>query len=145
MTAAPKAVSDNEQPIFKDSHAFSSFSVNDLEAAKEFYGETLGLDVDEDSTMGILRLNPAGSGEILIYPKDDHQPATFTILNFPVNNIDATVDALRSRGIEFESYDGEIKTDEKGISRGRESGRGPDIAWFKDPAGNIISVLQSTD
>jgi predicted enzyme related to lactoylglutathione lyase len=124
--------------MFKDTHAFSGFSVNDLGEAKEFYGQTLGIDV-ADSPMG-LTLKIAGGNSIFIYPKDDHTPATFTILNFPVDNIDEAVDRLASLGVTFESYQG--MTDEKGIARGIAADRGPDIAWFKDPAGNILSVLQ---
>ncbi len=123
--------------MFKDTKAFSGFSVNDLAAAKKFYGQTLGLDVEEDS-MG-LTLKIAGGNDIFIYPKDDHSPATYTILNFPVDNIDQAVDELASKGITFEHYDN--MTDEKGVARGIASNQGPDIAWFKDPAGNILSVL----
>jgi predicted enzyme related to lactoylglutathione lyase len=125
--------------MFKDTKAFSGFSVNDLKKAKEFYGQTLGLDVS-DAPMDLLQLNIAGGTVILVYPKPNHTPATFTILNFPVQNIEATVDELIKRGVRFEHYDqGEIKTDEKGIHRGEV---GPKIAWFKDPAGNILSVLE---
>jgi catechol 2,3-dioxygenase-like lactoylglutathione lyase family enzyme len=126
--------------MFKDSAAFSSFSVNDLEAARRFYGETLGLDVADVPEMeGLLQLRLAGGGRILIYPKPDHAPASFTVLNFPVDDIDAAVDELTNRGVSFEIYDEDpIATDEKGISRGE----GPRIAWFKDPAGNILSVLE---
>lgn len=122
--------------------AFSGFSVSDIAAAKKFYGETLGLDV-ADGPMGLLALKIAGGNDILIYPKDNHEPATFTILNFPVDDIDTAVEELTGRGVTFEHYDGEIKTDEKGIARGLAADRGPDIAWFKDPAGNVISVLQT--
>jgi|ERR1035437_523828 catechol 2,3-dioxygenase-like lactoylglutathione lyase family enzyme len=141
-TAETKAATEGYEPILKASRAFSSFSVNDLAKAKAFYGETLGLEVAENSAIGILTVNLAGGNKIFVYPKNDHQPATFTVLNFPVNDIDQAVDKLTSLGVTFESYGGEIKTDEKGIARGIESGRGPDIAWFKDPAGNILSVLQ---
>jgi predicted enzyme related to lactoylglutathione lyase len=122
--------------MLKDSPAFSGFSVNDLGAAKEFYGQTLGLEVTEEE-MG-LRLKIAGGNPIFIYPKDDHVPATFTILNFPVDDIDQAVDDLAGKGITFDHTD---YTDEKGIARGRSANRGPDIAWFKDPAGNVLSVL----
>ncbi len=127
--------------MLRDSQAFSGFSVNDLKRAKEFYGQTLGLEVDEDS-MG-LTLKIRGGNSIFIYSKDDHVPATFTILNFPVNNIDQAVDELTNKDIEFERYD-ELPAplDERGILRGLAAGQGPDIAWFKDPAGNILSVLQ---
>lgn len=120
--------------------AFSGFSVDDLSKAKEFYTQILGLKLN-DETMG-LNLGLPGGGAVFIYPKDDHQPATFTILNFVVENIDKAVDELTSQGVEFEHYDNGPKTDEKGIARGRAVNMGPDIAWFKDPAGNILSVLQ---
>lgn len=119
--------------------AFSSFSVDDLKLAKKFYGDTLGVDVDE-SEMG-LQLNIDGSS-IFLYSKEDHEPATFTVLNFNVDDIDEAVELLKGRGIEFESYTGEMETDEDDIFRGKESGNGPDIAWFKDPAGNFISVIE---
>lgn len=120
--------------MLKSSEAYSGFSVNDVDAAERFYGETLGLDVTNEN--GMLRLHIAGSRDILVYPKDDHAPAAFTILNFPVDDIDAAVDALSERGVEFERYEG-FPQDEKGVMRGH----GPDIAWFTDPAGNILSVL----
>jgi predicted enzyme related to lactoylglutathione lyase len=120
--------------------AFSSFSVDDLKEAKEFYGDTLGVDVEE--TEEGLQLNFEGSS-VFLYPKEDHEPATFTVLNFNVDDIDETVELLRDRGIEFESYTGEMETDDNDIFRGKESGNGPDIAWFKDPAGNFISVIES--
>ena len=122
--------------MFKDSKAFSGFSSNEIEASKQFYGETLGLDVTDE--MGGLGLHLAGGGEVFIYPKDNHEPATFTVLNFPVDDIEAAVDRLVEAGVTFEQYDG-FDQDEKGIARGDE---GPAIAWFKDPAGNILSVLQ---
>ncbi len=123
--------------MFEDTRAFSGFSVDDLEKAKEFYGQTLGIDVTEAN--GLLQLHIAGDTTILVYPKDNHAPATFTILNFPVADIEQAVDNLTARGVRFESYNqGDLVTDEKGISR---SG-GPKIAWFKDPAGNILSVLE---
>lgn len=118
--------------------AFSGFSVNNLQKAKQFYSETLGLEVVENA-MGILELLIEGSNKIIIYPKPDHVPATFTILNFPVDDIDEVVDELIAKGIVFEQYSGSIQTNEKGICRNPE---GPAIAWFKDPAGNILSVLQ---
>jgi catechol 2,3-dioxygenase-like lactoylglutathione lyase family enzyme len=124
--------------MFKDTRAFSGFSVNDLQRAKEFYGQTLGLDVSEAN--GLLQLHLAGGTTILVYPKDNHTPATFTILNFPVANIEQAVDELARKGVRFESYnEGDLVTDEKGISRGG----GPNIAWFKDPAGNVLSVLEA--
>ncbi|MEJ3748508.1 VOC family protein [Actinomycetes bacterium KLBMP 9797] len=116
-----------------DARAFSGFSVNDTQAAKEFYGGTLGLAVDEE--YGMLHLHLAGDREVLAYPKADHEPATYTILNFPVDDVEAAVDHLTARGVRFEKYD---HVDEKGIYRGD----GPPIAWFRDPAGNILSVLQ---
>ena len=121
----------------KNSEAFSGFSVNDIEAARSFYGEKLGLEV-EKGEMGVLTLKLKGGNNVLLYPKDDHKPATFTVLNFPVDNIDDAVNSLLNIGVTFEQYP-DLKTDENGISR--ESG-GPNIAWFKDPAGNIISVLE---
>jgi len=122
--------------MLKDSKAFSGFSVDDIQKAKEFYGQTLGLKVSESH--GLLTLHFAGGNNVLIYPKPNHAPATFTILNFPVGNVDKAVDELAKRGVCFEIYNTpDIKTDEKGIMRGK----GPTIAWFKDPAGNIFSVL----
>lgn len=120
-----------------NSKAFPGFSVNDLQKAKEFYGRTLGLKVSESDEMLELQL---GSGtNVLVYPKPNHSPATFTILNFPVDDVEQTVDALTKRGVRFEIYnEPDIKTDKKGIHRGE----GPVIAWFKDPAGNILSVLE---
>ncbi len=125
--------------MFKAKSAFSGFSVSDLAKAKDFYSKTLGLKVDENS-MG-LQLHLPGGATVFVYPKSDHQAATFTILNFEVDDIDAAVDELANRGVRFERYDGELKTDEKGIARGKAQNRGPDIAWFKDPAGNFLSVL----
>lgn len=127
--------------MFTATAAFSGCSVNDIAKAKEFYTETLGL-VVEDETMG-LRLGLPGGGTLFLYEKGDHQPATYTMLNFVVDVIDTAVDALTAKGVQFEHYEGELQTDEKGIARGAAIGRGPDIAWFKDPAGNIIAVLQS--
>jgi len=124
--------------MLKDSKAFSGFSVDDMEKAKDFYGRTLGLEV-KDEAMGLLGLHLAEGNTVLIYPKPNHAPATFTILNFPVDNVDQAVDELTKRGVRFERYDTpDFKTDEKGIMRGN----GPIIAWFKDPAGNILSVLE---
>lgn len=124
--------------MFKQAKAFSGFSVDDLQKAKAFYGEVLGLEVTEIE-MGLLELHIEGGNNILIYPKPNHVPATFTILNFPVKDVEKAVDELTQYGVQFEQYEGEIKTDEKGISRGEG---GPNIAWFKDPAGNILSVLE---
>ncbi|MBC7932362.1 MAG: VOC family protein [Rubrivivax sp.] len=126
--------------MFKDTKAFSGFSVDDLEKAKQFYAQTLGLEVSETDEGLVLRI--AGGVGVFIYPKADHTPATFTILNFPVDDIDQAVGELAGRGVSFESYEGEMKTDEKGIFRGAARGAGPNIAWFKDPAGNILSVLE---
>lgn len=123
--------------MLKDSHAFSSFSVDDLDKAKAFYGDTLGLEVTEDE-MG-LHLTIAGSNPVYIYQKDDHKPATHTILNFPVDDIDKAVNDLKAKGVAFEQY--KDMTDDDGIARGIAANMGPDIAWFKDPAGNFLSVL----
>jgi len=120
--------------MFGTTKAFSGFSVDDIPAARKFYGETLGLRVSEKN--GLLTLHIAGDRDILVYPKPDHAPATYTILNFPVDDIDKTVDQLTERGVRFLRYE-HIETDEKGIFRG-----GPLIAWFADPAGNVLSVLQ---
>ena len=125
--------------MLETAKAFSTFSVDDTAAAKKFYADTLGLKV-EDGPMG-LTLKTAGN-EVFIYQKDDHTPASFTVLNFPVADLDATVQQLKDKGVEFEHYDsGMVRTDEKGIARGKASGDGPDIAWFKDTAGNVLSVL----
>ncbi|HMI09120.1 MAG TPA: VOC family protein [Candidatus Saccharimonadales bacterium] len=126
--------------MFKDTPAFSGFSVNDLAAAKEFYGNVLGLNVEQEpAPMDMLTLHLATGGEVLIYPKEDHTPATYTVLNFPVEDTDKAVDDLVAKGVTFEKYEG--MTDEKGIARGISQNMGPDIAWFKDPSGNILSVL----
>jgi catechol 2,3-dioxygenase-like lactoylglutathione lyase family enzyme len=125
--------------MLKESKAFSGFSVNDIQKAKDFYGRTLGLQVSESH--GLLTLQLAGGNKVLIYPKVNHAPATFTVLNFPVENVDESVDELAKRGVRFEVYDeSDIKTDEKGIMRGN----GPTIAWLKDPAGNVLSVIEET-
>ena len=122
--------------MFGNTKAFSGFAVDDIDAAKKFYGEVLGLNVSEDN--GLLTLHLAGDRDTLIYPKADHQPATYTILNFPVPDIDAAVGELTSRGVTFERYDG-FGQDDNGVSR--DAG-GPPIAWFTDPAGNILAVLE---
>ena len=123
--------------IFKEAKSFSSFSVNDLGKAKEFYGETLGLKIKE--TPEGLELH-TGENVVFLYPKPNHTPASFTVLNFHVDDIEAAVDELASLGVKLERYDlPDIKTDERGIARGP---KGPIIAWFKDPAGNILSVLE---
>ncbi len=121
--------------MFANTKAFSGFAVDDLQKAREFYGETLGLKTSEEHDLMTLHL--AGDRDTLVYPKPDHTPATYTILNFPVDDIDEAVDELTARGVRFERYDG-IEQDEKGIARGE----GPHIAWFKDPAGNVLSVIQ---
>jgi len=119
--------------------AFSSFSVNDIQQAKEFYGKTLGLEL-ASGPEGTLVLPLSGGTKALMYPKPNHQAATFTVLNFPVDNVEKAVDLLSQRGVRFEVYDEpSLKTDARGISRGN----GPTIAWFKDPAGNILSVLEA--
>ncbi len=122
--------------MFRDSRAFSGFSSNDIARAKEFYGQTLGLEVTEEN--GMLNLRLAGGGSVLIYPKKDHHPATYTVLNFPVDDIDQAVDKLVQAGVKFERYE-RTNQDARGIVREQY---GPPIAWFKDPAGNILSVLQ---
>jgi predicted enzyme related to lactoylglutathione lyase len=123
--------------MLKTSKAFSSFSVDDLSKAKEFYGQTLGVKVSE-SDEG-LELKPSGDASVFLYPKPNHKPATFTVLNFMVDDIEAAVAELKKSGVTFEKYEGEITTDEKGIHRNG----GPTIAWFKDPAGNILSVIEN--
>jgi catechol 2,3-dioxygenase-like lactoylglutathione lyase family enzyme len=121
--------------MLQDTKAFSGFAVNDIPKAKQFYSETLGLPVAEE--YGMLHLHLGSGAEVLIYPKPNHTPASFTVLNFPVDDIDKAVDELAARGVQFEQYDG-VEMDAKGIARGQ----GPSIAWFTDPAGNILSVLQ---
>ncbi len=123
--------------MLEESKAFSGFSANDIPKAKEFYGGTLELKVSESN--GLLTLHLAGGNNVLIYPKPNHTPAAFTVLNFPVDDVDQAVDELAKRGVRFEIYDlPAIRTDKKGIMRGN----GPTIAWFKDPAGNILSVIE---
>jgi catechol 2,3-dioxygenase-like lactoylglutathione lyase family enzyme len=122
--------------MLENAKAFSGFSVDDIPKAKEFYSDTLGLRVTEET--GFLSLHINGSTPILIYPKQNHTPASYTILNFPVENIEKAVDELSNRGVQFEHYEGDINTDDKGIARGN----GPNMAWFKDPAGNILSLLE---
>ena len=118
-----------------DSHAFSGFSTDDIDAARAFYADTLGLRVSDEN--GMLNLHLGGGANVLVYPKDGHQPATYTCLNFPVDDNDAAVDALAARGVAFLRYEG-MSQDARGIAREY----GPPIAWFADPAGNILSVLQ---
>ena len=137
----PKAASARGREalsFFKDAKAFSSFSVKDLQKAKQFYGETLGIKVSQ--TPEGLELNLANGNNVFLYPKPNHTAASFTVLNFPVDDIDEAVDELGSRGITLERYNQpELKTDERGIMRGPD---GPQIAWFKDPFGNILSVVE---
>lgn len=121
--------------LFRDAKAFSGFAVDDMQKAQAFYGETLGLQTSEAN--GLMTLHLADGRDTLVYPKADHTPATYTILNFPVNDIEAAVDELAARGVHFERY-AEMQQDDRGIHRGD----GPYIAWFKDPAGNVLSVLQ---
>ena len=126
--------------MFKDAQAFSSFSVDDVAKARDFYGKTLGLDVDTSKEGLELHV---GGGTVFVYPKpQNHSPASFTVLNFPVKSVDQAVDELTRKGVRFERYDlPDIKTDDRGVMRGGDGG--PTIAWFKDPAGNILSVLES--
>lgn len=119
--------------------AFTGFSVDELDKAKEFYTNTLGLKL-KDEEMG-LHFELPGGGELFVYQKDNHQPATYTVLNFVVENIDQAVENLKSQGVKLEIYE-DSHQDEKGIARGKEAGMGPDIAWFKDPASNILAVIQ---
>ena len=124
--------------MFRDTKAFSGFSVDDVAAARAFYADTLGLVATEDN--GMLTLRIAGGTNVLVYPKDNHEPATYTVLNFPVDDIEAAVDQLLARGVTFERYEGTpLETDAKGIFRGG----GPLIAWFTDPAGNVLSVIEA--
>jgi catechol 2,3-dioxygenase-like lactoylglutathione lyase family enzyme len=128
--------------MLAQAEAFSGFAVPDLAQAEAFYGQTLGIETELlDEQNGLLTLHLAGGRDTLIYRKPDHQPATYTILNFRVDDIDAVVDGLVERGVEFERYD-DFDQDEKGIARGRAQNQGPDIAWFTDPAGNILAVMQ---
>ena len=125
--------------MLNPARAFSSFSVNDIQKAKEFYGKTLGLEI-ESGPEGTLVVPLSGGTRALMYPKSNHHPATFTVLNFPVESVDDAVDELSERGVQFEIYqEPDLKTDSRGISRGN----GPTIAWFKDPAGNILSIVEA--
>ncbi len=126
--------------MLEHSKAFSGFAVDDIAAARHFYGDILGLTVTEDN--GMLQLHTAGDRTTLIYPKADHSPANYTILNFPVSDIDAAVDELAAKGLSMTRYAG-MPQDEKGVMRGRAANAGPDIAWFTDPAGNVLSILQA--
>ena len=125
--------------MFTPTAAFSGFSVDDIDKAKEFYHAKLGLKVEDEGKMG-LRIHLPGGGQAFAYPKEDHQPAAYTMLNFVVDDIDAAVDELNKRGNTFEVYEG-FHQDDKGIARGKAQNMGPDIAWFKDPAGNIVAVM----
>ena len=126
--------------MLRNSKAFSSFAVRDLDAARKFYVQTLGLEVSDVPGMkGVMQLNLAGGVKVFVYPKPDHAPASYTVLNFPVEDVERSVDALVERGVRFEIYeDGPVKTNSKGIASG---GGGPRMAWFRDPSGNILSVL----
>ena len=123
--------------MFGNSKAYSGFAVNDTAKARDFYRDVLGLQVSE--TEGMLGLQLGSGATVLVYPKPDHTPATFTVLNFPVEDIEQAVDELVARGVRMERYEG-IEADAKGIARGM----GPSIAWFKDPAGNVFSVIQES-
>ncbi|MEU6077353.1 VOC family protein [Micromonospora sp. NPDC047074] len=126
--------------MFTDTRAWSSFSVDDTGRAERFYADTLGLRVSRDDAMGgLLTLHVAGGRDVMVYPKADHTPAAYTVLNFPVEDVDRAVDELTARGVRFERYPG-LPQDEKGVMRGN----GPTIAWFADPAGNILSVIEES-
>jgi catechol 2,3-dioxygenase-like lactoylglutathione lyase family enzyme len=130
--------------MLENSKAYSGFAVKDVDEARKFYGETLGLRVSIlDEENGLMELGLAGDRPTLVYRSPGCTPASYTILNFPVDDIDEAVDELASRGVSFERYEG-FEQDEKGVARGISSGRGPDIAWFKDPSGNVLSVLQDS-
>jgi catechol 2,3-dioxygenase-like lactoylglutathione lyase family enzyme len=140
MDAGTRSRDAGAMAAFTTDNAFNGFSVDDAAAAKAFYGDTLGMEVEENA-MGFLELVLSSGAHILVYTKPNHEPASFTILNFPVDDIDAAVDDLNSRGVVTKIYsDDDFPTDPKGIARG--DGRGPDIAWFRDPAGNVLSVLK---
>lgn len=132
--------------MLQTSKAFSSFSVNNSEKARQFYDKKLGMrttTVKEMEDYGLFEIHIPNGNSVMVYPKENHQPATFTVLNFPVDNIDKTVDELTAKGVEFEHYaDKMIKTDEKGIARSDSPEKGPSVAWFKDPAGNILAVME---
>ncbi|GAA4786835.1 VOC family protein [Olivibacter ginsenosidimutans] len=127
--------------MLNKSKAFSGFSVDHLEKAKAFYSNTLGLTI-RDNPMGVLELHLLGNNPLIIYPKSNHSPATYTVLNFPVANIEETVDALTAKGVTFLSYTGDLQTNERGIHNAEGQLKGPKIAWFTDPAGNILSILE---
>lgn len=121
--------------------SFTSFSVDNIDRAMEFYGDTLGLDVTAKEE-GLSITPPGGEAQIFLYPKKDHRPATFTVFNLMVADVARAATDLKERGIKFEQYEGDIETDENGIHWGKESGEGPNIAWFRDPSGNIISIIE---
>ena len=125
--------------MLKDSKAFSGFSVKDIIEAKEFYSTILGLEIGQEM-MGMFEIKLATGGSVMVYPKDDHEPATYTVLNFPVTDIEKAVDYLAEKGVLFEKYEG-FEQDEKGICWSNDTEKGPSIAWFRDPSGNILSVL----
>jgi catechol 2,3-dioxygenase-like lactoylglutathione lyase family enzyme len=131
--------------VLKDAPIFASFAVKNLDAARTFYESRLGLDVRDNQEMGVFEIRGRGGQSVLVYPKPDHQPAVFTVLNLEVQSIDEAVDGLTGAGIEMEHYTGEngITTDQKGIARGAD-GKGPGIGWFRDPSGNIVSVTDSS-
>ena len=127
--------------MFQDAKAYSGFSTNDIPKTKDFYGRVLGLEVSED--YGMLRIRLGSGATVIVYPKADHTPASYTMLNFPVQDVDAAVRDLVSQGVVMEQYNNkDMPQDANGVLRGIKVGMGPDIAWFKDPAGNILSVLQ---
>src|SRR3954453_9336691 len=133
---------ERSRTMLAQAEAFSGFAVPDIAVARRFYGETLGVETEIlDEENGLMALHHPGGRDTLIYVKPDHQPASYTILNFRVDDIDSVVDGLTERGVKFERYE-DFPQDEKGIMRGRAANRGPDVAWFTDPAGNILSVLQ---
>lgn len=135
-----KAVTKTNEQDLAFTKAFSTFSADDIEKAKDFYGQVLGINVSDEMEGLALRFNDGQN--VFIYPKPDHQPATFTVLNFPVDDISSAVDKLIGKGVKFERFEGDIKTDEQGIFWGKRENKGPNIAWFKDPAGNFLSVIE---
>ena len=132
--------------VLTNAPVFASFAVKDLDSARDFYARKLGLDVRDDTEMGIFAIHSFDNTRVMVYPKPDHQPAVFTVLNLQVRNIDEAVDSLTAAGVKFERYDtADMKTDAKGVVRGdtqRDGSKGPSIAWFRDPSGNIVSVLE---
>jgi len=122
-------------------HGFASFSTNDLDKTKDFYSDVLGLKAEEDKDMGLIKVGLPTGGEVMIYPKDNHEAASFTVLNLIVTDIDQAVDELSGKGVKFETYEG-FGQDAKGVARSSDQNPGPPIAWFKDPAGNILAVIE---